>query len=97
MLINQAPTACAVFHSSNFQPQQQRILDMLAVFGGDWTIGEIAAQLDIDKSAVSGRRKALLSLGESSPIELGAERKCRISRKTVQTVHLKANLFGVAA
>lgn len=94
MLINQAETACAVFHASNFQPQQQRILDLLECHGGDWTIGEIANFLRMDKSAVSGRRNALLAIGA---IELGDERKCRISGKTVQTVHIKADLFGRAA
>lgn len=96
MLINQAATACAVFHASNFQPQQQRILDEMAQFGAghDFTIAELAAYCHLEKSSVSARRNAMLAAGL---IELGAERKCSISGKTVQTVHLKAELFGRAA
>jgi len=96
MLINQAATACRVFHASNFQPQQQRIIDEMAQFGRNtnFTIAELATYCHMEKSSVSARRRAMLDAGI---LELGAERKCSISGKTVQTVHLKTDLLGRAA
>lgn len=102
MLINQSQTACDVFHSRSFntqvaQPQQQKILNAMAkaLFFGwpdDFTIGELADLANLDKSAVSGRRHALLSR-EDSPIERGEDRECSISGRKCETVQFKASLF----
>lgn len=89
MRINQSQTAISNFHSSNFhgsvvQPQQQKILDVM-VSGNTYTIGELARLTGIDKSAVSGRRNAMLADGL---LERGEERECSISGRTCETVGL---------
>ncbi|MDD3884539.1 MAG: helix-turn-helix domain-containing protein [Gallionella sp.] len=94
MRINQADTAREVFHTTDFQPQQQRILDLINRLGGDWTIGEIAASTGLDKSAVSGRRNSLLAIGA---VELGHERKCSRSGKTCQTIRLPVGQMDLLA
>lgn len=100
MKIAQAPTAIACYHNyvvpHVIQPQQQIILDVFACIpkGSSYTIGEIARITKLDKSAVSGRRNAMLKVGL---LELGDERPCFCSGKNCQTVRLPAiqrSLFG---
>lgn len=97
MRINQSQTAIDNFHSRGFnaavQPQQQKILDVM-LDGKTYTIGELTKLTGLDKSAVSGRRNAMLAAGV---IERGANRECKISNRFCETVKRKSDLFGVCA
>lgn len=89
MKINQASTASNHFHSDGFHarivsPQQALILEHMRV-GKDYTIGELAWLTKIDKSAVSGRRNAMLKAGI---LERGLARKCVFSEVHCETVKL---------
>lgn len=98
MRINQSQTAVDNYHSRGFntsvvQPQQQKILDVM-LDGKTYTIGELAKLTGLDKSAVSGRRNAMLAAGL---IERGAHRECKISGRLCETVKRKDDLFGACA
>lgn len=67
--------------------QQEQVFNAIkAAWSSGATISELAHMLGLEKSSVSARRNALLASGR---IELGDERKCRITGRTVQTVRVK--------
>lgn len=67
MLINAAETQISAFHAHNASGgssyQRSKILEVFHSFGGNWSIGEIATYLKLDKSAASGRINELLKMG----------------------------------
>ena len=61
MRIDQQPTACDAFHAHTGKARQRAaILTHIKAHGGDWTIGELARALGMEKSTVSARLNELL-------------------------------------
>ena len=89
MRVNQHSTAIDAYHahhaSGKAQAQQSRILDFIESSGGDWSIGEIAHMLGMEKSTVSGRINEMLANG--SLVEK-PRRKCARSRIKIRPVGL---------
>lgn len=89
MLINQAPTACDAFHAhvgaGRAEAQRERILAFIRSRGGDWSIGEVAHALDLEKSTVSARLNELLHDGK---LVAKAKRHDRLSNILVRPVAL---------
>lgn len=67
--------------------QCARILAHIHTHGGDWSIGEIAHALNMEKSTVSARLNAMLN-DIDPPIEAKPTRKDRRSGITVRPVGL---------
>lgn len=91
MLINQAPTACDSFHVhhaiGSAKYQQAEILGFFEARGGDWSIGEVAEFLGLQKSTVSARIYELMH--QSPPALVAApKRKDGFSGVTVRPVCL---------
>ena len=63
-----------------------RILDHIRECGGDWSIGELAQALEMDKSAVSARVNELLNAGRE--LVARPRRKDRVSGVLVRPVGL---------
>lgn len=91
MLINQAPTACDSFHAHRSagaaKYQCEGILAFITARGGDWSIGEVAEFMGMQKSTVSAR---IYELMHKSPPALVAapKRKDRLSGVVVRPVAL---------
>jgi hypothetical protein len=64
--------------------QQLRILAFITNRGGDWTIGELAKAMDLEKSTVSARLHELLH--ETKQLVAFPKRKDRVSGVTVRPV-----------
>ena len=84
------PTSVAAFRAhtetGKASQQQARILAFIERRGGDWSIGEIAKSLGLEKSTVSARVNELLN---DTHELVGAERrKDRISNVTIRPVAL---------
>ena len=77
----------AVRASGTSSAQCDRILAHIERHGGDWSIGEIAHALHMEKSTVSARLNAMLN-DISPPIEAKPTRKDRVSGVTVRPVGL---------
>ena len=79
-MIAQADTAIESFHahhaSGKAQAQQSRILAFIEAAGGDWSIGELAHALTMEKSTVSAR------LNECLAAELLVEKPKRKDRRS---------------
>lgn len=75
-------------HRSTGQSAQQRtrILEFIKARGGDWSIGEIAQALSLQKSTVSARVNELLN--ETKELIERPKRKDRISGIRVRPVGL---------
>lgn len=85
MRIAQQQTACDAFHahqviSSN---QRERILSFVRERGHNWSIGELARAMNLEKSTVSARVNELLASGELVP-------KVKYSGITIRPVGLPA-------
>ena len=84
-------TACDAYavHQATGKASAQcaRILDFIESRGGDWSIGEVAQMLVLEKSTVSARMNELLATGE---LEARPNRKDRVSGITVRPVGLPA-------
>jgi predicted transcriptional regulator len=85
----QAFTACDAYaaHKATGKASAQcdRILSFIEARGGDWSIGEVAQALVLEKSTVSARMNELLATGE---LEAKQNRKDRVSGITVRPVGL---------
>lgn len=98
MLINQAQTACDAFHAHHAgglaKRQCQEIIDIFRFLGGDWSIGEVAERLGMQKSTASAR---IYELMHQSPPSLVAapKRKDRLSGVTVRPVMLPQKQIGL--
>lgn len=66
--------------------QRARILNFIKARGGDWSIGEIAKALELEKSTVSARINELLK--ETKEVVERPKRKDRVSGITVRPVGL---------
>ena len=99
MRIAQQPTACDSFDahrmSGKASAQRTRILEFIESRGGDWSIGEIARMLTMEKSTVSARINELLN--ETGELVEKPRRKDRYSGITIRPVGLpvvgQAELF----
>jgi DNA-binding MarR family transcriptional regulator len=90
MLIAQTATAVAAFHdhsaSGKKEAQQLRILAFITNRGGDWSIGELAKAMGMEKSTVSGRVNELLY--ETKQLIEATRRKDRVSGIEIRPVML---------
>lgn len=88
MRIDQQPTACDAFHAHRGQSAQQRnrILNHIKARGGDWSIGELAQALTLQKSTVSARVNELLN--DTRELVEKTRRKDRLSGITIRPVGL---------
>ena len=88
MRIDQQPTACDAYHAHRGQSAQQRnrILEFIKQRGGDWSIGELAQALTLQKSTVSARVNELLN--ETKELVERPRRKDRLSGITIRPVGL---------
>ena len=66
--------------------QRARILAFIKARGGDWSIGELAKAMDLQKSTVSARLNELLK--ETKELVERPKRKDRISGITIRPVGL---------
>lgn len=66
--------------------QRNRILEFIESRGGDWSIGEIARALNLEKSTVSARIYELLH--ETKELTERAKRKDRVSGILIRPVGL---------
>lgn len=90
MRTNVTETSISAFHAhvgtGKASAQQARILSFIARRGGDWSIGELAKALDLEKSTVSARVFELLH-GSKELVEC-PKRKDRGSGVTIRPVSL---------
>lgn len=88
MKINQSETAIKHYHNVVKPAKHRQIATILLemTLGTDWTIGEIAHALGMEKSTVSARRAEMLASGR---IVKGEKRHCRQSGVMCETVKLK--------
>ena len=89
MRINQAPTACDAFHAHHTTSARQReeVLSIFSTHGGNWSIGEVAEYMGMQKSTVSARIYELMH--QSPPALVAApKRKDGFSGVTVRPVCL---------
>jgi predicted transcriptional regulator len=90
MRIAQQPTAADAYdtHRASGQSAQQRnrILAFIKARGGDWSIGELAQALTLQKSTVSARVHELLN--ETCEAVEKPRRKDRISGITIRPIGL---------
>lgn len=88
MLTQVAETSINAFraHTSLSAQQHRKILDFIAERGGDWSIGEIARELELQKSTVSARINELVN--QTHELVEYPKRKDRISRITIRPVGL---------
>lgn len=71
-------------HGSLSEQQRGRILAFIRARGGDWSIGEIAKVMDLQKSTVSARINELLN--ETFELVERPRRKDRVSGITIRPV-----------
>jgi|ERR1017187_8595611 hypothetical protein len=93
MKINQAPTACNHFNlvvSDALAPSMhERIANYMAGHPRkpDWTIGELAFGMELEKSTISARRREMIDQGI---LEMSEKRTCSISGIRCETVRLSS-------
>jgi len=94
MRIAQQPTACDAFHARRGQSaaQRNRILAFIKSRGGDWSIGELAHALGLEKSTVSARLNE--ALYETHELVEASRRKDRRSGILVRPAKLPAEGQG---
>lgn len=85
-----ADTSIEAFHahrgSGKSAAQRARVLNFIKTRGGDWSIGELAQALEMEKSTVSARINELLN--ETKELAERPRRKDRISGITIRPVGL---------
>lgn len=88
MLTNVSDTSREAFHAhqSKSSAQRNRIMAFVMKRGGDWSIGELAHALELEKSTVSARLNELLY--ETKELAERPKRKDRVSGITVRPVGL---------
>lgn len=87
MRIAQQFTACDAFHAHTGKAGQRAvIMAHIKASGGDWTIGELARALGMEKSTVSARLNELLY--ETHQAVEKPRRKDRISGITIRPIGL---------
>lgn len=97
MLTRVQDTSIASFHvkrdSGRTAEQRAYIVDFIAYIGGDWSIGELAKEMRLEKSTVSARVFELLH-GSKELVEC-PKRKDRVSGVTIRPVSLPTGQGGV--
>ncbi len=92
MLSNAAETGINAYHdhraSGRARGQALLILNFIRASGGDWSIGELAHALELDKSTVSARVFELLH--DTQELAARPKRKDRVSGILVRPVALAA-------
>ena len=73
--------------------QRRRIIQFIAVCGGDWSIGEIANAMGMQKSTVSARINE--ALNDTKELVERPKRKDRVSGVTVRPVGLPSGQLGL--
>lgn len=90
MRIAQQPTAADAYDAhrrgGNSARQRRLILEFITLRGGDWSIGELANALGLQKSTVSARCNELLN--ETRQAVEKPRRKDRISGITIRPIGL---------
>jgi DNA-binding IclR family transcriptional regulator len=90
MRIDQQETAVDAFHAhrgaGQSAAQRNRILSFIKASGGNWSIGEIAHMLGLEKSTVSARMNELLT--ETGELVEKCRRKDRFSGIKVRALGL---------
>lgn len=90
MKIAQQPTACDAFHAlvdvGVAATQRELIRRFIERRGGAWSIGELAAELSMQKSTVSARVNEMVF--ETRELVAKPKRKDRMSNITVRPVGL---------
>jgi DNA-binding MarR family transcriptional regulator len=88
MRIAQQQTAADAYqaHRGQSAAQRNRILGFIKQRGGDWSIGELAQALTLQKSTVSARVNELLN--DTKELVEKTRRKDRISGITIRPVGL---------
>lgn len=90
MRIAQQPTAADAYdahrRSGNSARQRNLILEFITLRGGDWSIGELANALGLQKSTVSARCNELLN--ETRQAVEKPRRKDRLSGITIRPIGL---------
>lgn len=90
MLIRQSQTAVDAFHahrgSGKASVQRERIVEFIRSRGGDWSIGELAKALEMEKSTVSARINE--ALNETRELVERTKRKDRCSGILIRPVAL---------
>lgn len=90
MLINQTQTAIDHFYSGRIDKASQVTKILLAIAdGSDYTRGEIAHDLGMEKSTVSARVNTLIA---REWVKYGKNRPCKRSGVTCQTIILNIGL-----
>lgn len=84
MIIRQAETAINHYKSGNISKSKQATKILLAMAdGGEYTIGELAYALGMEKSTISARRRELL---DREWVTYGENRKCHRSGVMCETI-----------
>lgn len=90
-------TSIAAYHdhqdSGKGCQQRVAIVRFIAARGGDWSIGEIASALKLQKSTVSARINELVN--ETQELTERPKRKDRISGITIRPVGLPSAQLGL--
>lgn len=85
-----ADTSIEAFHahrgSGKSAAQRARVLNFIKARGGDWSIGELAQALEMEKSTISARINELLN--DTKELAERPRRKDRISGITIRPVGL---------
>jgi DNA-binding MarR family transcriptional regulator len=96
MLTSVLETSIDSYHahqgSGKTKAQQQWILDVIETHGGDWSIGELAKLMGLEKSTVSARVNELVTAKE---LEERPKRKDRVSEILVRPVGLPTKQAGL--
>lgn len=97
MRIKQCETAVAAFHAhaaeGKSSQQRERIVAFIARKGGDWSIGELAGAMAMEKSTVSARVNELLY--DTRSVIPRSKRRDRISGVMVRPVSLPPTQRGL--
>ena len=99
MLTNVPQTSMNAYHmhqsTGRARGQCLLILNYIRACGGDWSIGELAQALEMEKSTVSARVHELLH--DTGELAATRKRKDRVSGVLVRPVSLAAQQTGSAA
>ena len=98
MLTRQRETAIDAFHALGAKgaAQRQYILEFIKARGGSWSIGELAAELRMQKSTVSARLNEMLESGELTERPKRRDRCSGITVRPVGLPMVQHDLFGGA-
>ena len=82
------------FASDKCSPQRIRIVNFITDHGWNWSIGELAHAMGLEKSTVSARVNECLHAGELQEKPKRADRRSGIRVRPVGLPELQMDLFG---